>query len=175
MRPYKGTEILIEATAKVLADHPDLLLVMAGRATPERGQWLIECISQSGLQEDSHCRFEYLPTDELACYLALSDVIALPYLYIDQSGVLLSALSLGIPVIASDVGGFAETIRNQDIGFLFASGSVEDLAAQLQEVLSHLDMAKSKANRARSYVLSQLSWSVIADRTIALYRSLSNG
>lgn len=172
MRPYKGTETLIDAMAIVRGQHPDAVLLLAGRAAPDREQVLRERIRRHDLGDNVGCRFDYLPTSELADYFALADAIVLPYLYIDQSGVLLSALALGIPVVASNVGGMAETIRGQDIGFVCSPGSPEDLAAQLAFVLSHMDEARQKAARAKDYALTKLSWPLIAAQTAAIYRSL---
>lgn len=172
MRPYKGTEMLIEAVAALRTHQPDLMLVLAGRASPERKQDLRECILRQGLESHTHCNFDFLPTSDLAYYFALADVIVLPYLYIDQSGVLLSALGLGIPVVASDVGGMAEIIREGELGFHFESGSVEDLVAQLEFVLAHPVEARQRAAEARRYVLVQKSWPAIAERTADIYRTL---
>ncbi len=172
MRPYKGTETLIDAMAIVRGQHPDARLLLAGRAAPDRETALRQRIGRHDLGDAVGCRFDYLPTTELAAYFALADAIVLPYLYIDQSGVLLSALALGIPVVASNVGGMAETIRDEDIGFLCSPGSAEDLALQLAIVLSHLDDARQKAARAKDYALTKLSWSVIAAQTASVYCTL---
>ncbi len=172
MRPYKGTEGLIEAAALLRQQHPDLQLLLVGKATAEREQVLRDCIRSHGLEANVHCRFDYLSTSELAFYFAVADAIVLPYLYIDQSGVLLSALGLGIPVVASDVGGMAEIIRGQDLGFVCQPEAPHDLAAQLAFVLSHPAEARQKAERARRYVLTELGWPAIAERTADLYRTL---
>jgi glycosyltransferase involved in cell wall biosynthesis len=172
MRPYKGTEGLIEAAALLRRQYPDLQLLLVGKATAERAQILRDCIHVHNLEAHVHCRFDYLPTSELAFYFAAADAIILPYLYIDQSGVLLSALGLGIPVVASAVGGMAEIIRGQDLGFICQPESPPDLATQLAFVLAHPAAARQKAERARRYVLTELGWPAIAAQTAAIYRML---
>ena len=172
MRPYKGTELCIEAVSRVRRQYPNVTLVLAGRATPDRKQALETCIREYELTSNVYCHFDYLPTADLANYFALADAIVLPYHYIDQSGVLLSALGTGIPVVASDVGGMAETIRSQDLGTTFAAGSVEALAEAIDDLLSDPTDATRKAERARDYVQKHLGWRSIAAQTAQLYRSL---
>jgi len=172
MRPYKGTELLLEAMAGVVQRHPQAVLLLAGPATPERSRALQACIGRYALDGHVHTHFGYLPTATLAAYFALADVVVMPYLQIDQSGVLLSALGLGLPVIASDSGGVSETIRSQDLGYLTPVGDAEALTATILAVLASLDEARARARRAQAYVCTELGWSRIAAATAALYRRL---
>ncbi len=172
MRPYKGTELLLEAMAGVVQHYPQAVLLLAGPATTERSRALQACIERYNLDGHVHAHFGYVPTATLAAYFALADVVVMPYLQIDQSGVLLSALGLGLPVIASDSGGVSEMIRAQDLGYLTPVGDGEALTETLLAVLASPDEARAKARRARTYVCTELAWSRIAAATVALYRRL---
>ncbi|MCX7851901.1 MAG: glycosyltransferase family 4 protein, partial [Caldilineales bacterium] len=172
MRPYKGTELLLAALPAVLARHPRAVVLLVGPATAERRRALEACVAEYGLERHVHADFSYLPTAALADYFALADVVVMPYRHIDQSGVLLSALGLGLPVIASDSGGVSETIRVQDLGYLTPVGDVEALAATILAVLADGQEAWAKAQRAREYVCTELGWPRIAADTVALYRRL---
>lgn len=169
MRPYKGTEFLLEALPEVLRQHPEATLLLAGPATAEREVQLRAQIASLGLERRTHARFGYLPTASLADYFAAADVVVLPYLQIDQSGVLLTALALGLPVIASDAGGVSETIRAQDIGYLAPAADAGALAATIIRVLSEPKAARQKAQRAQSYARETLGWQGIAEKTLAVY------
>lgn len=172
MRPYKGTELLLAALPAVLARHPQAVVLLAGPATVERRRALEACVAEYGLEGHVHTDFGYLPTAALADHFALADLVVMPYRHIDQSGVLLSALGLGLPVIASDSGGVSETIRAQDLGYLTPVGDVEALAATILAVLADGQEAWAKAQRAREYVCTELGWPRIAADTVALYRRL---
>lgn len=172
MRPYKGTELLLAALPAVLRRYPQAVVLLAGPATAERRRALAAAIAEWGLEGHVHTDFGYLPTATLADYFALADLVVMPYRHIDQSGVLLSALGLGLPVIASDCGGVSETIRAQDLGYLTPVGDVEALAATILAVLADGEGARAKARRAREYVCTELGWPRIAAETVALYRRL---
>ena len=64
-----------------------------------------------------------------------ADVVVLPYRSIDQSGVLATAIALGRPVIATDVGGFGETLADTDAGLLVPPRDPAVLAATISALL----------------------------------------
>ena len=63
-----------------------------------------------------------------------ADMVVLPYRNIYQSGVLFQALRYGVPILASDVGSFSEYVH-PELGKLFKSGDVNDLAQKLDEMI----------------------------------------
>jgi hypothetical protein len=57
-------------------------------------------------------RFCYVSDEELAAYVARADAIVLPYHRSSQSGPLHIALTAGLPVIVTAVGGLVEVVRD---------------------------------------------------------------
>jgi len=99
LRPYKGLDVLLEAW-RGIAD-AELWIVGAPRmdgvdalraAAPANVRWVPRFVSDA----------------EAAAVFARAAVAVLPYREIEQSGVLWTAVGLGVPVILSAVGGFAE-------------------------------------------------------------------
>jgi len=80
----------------------------------------------------------YVPSAELYSLFTLADVVVLPYLVVDQSGVLNIAIAAQTPVIASDIGGLGETLA--DVGIVVAPGSSAALASELHRVLASPDL-----------------------------------
>jgi glycosyltransferase involved in cell wall biosynthesis len=70
----------------------------------------------------------YVPDEELASYFRAADVAVLPYLSATQSGVVQLAFGFGLPVIASNVGGLPDVIREGETGLLVPPGDVSALA-----------------------------------------------
>jgi glycosyltransferase involved in cell wall biosynthesis len=91
----------------------------------------------------------------------LSDVLVAPSVFQEPFGiVVIEAFSNGIPVIASKTGAFPEIIQDGKTGFLFTTGSVDDLVEILKRV-SHepfliSSMAESCFDEARKYTLDNL-------------------
>ncbi len=75
------------------------------------------------------------PREEVGYVLSGLDVLVVPSRwYENQPGVILEAFAVGIPVVATDVGGMSEFVRHEENGLLFERESVEDLARQLRRL-----------------------------------------
>ncbi len=171
---YKGLDVLIEAFALLPTElRQSTRLLVAGK--PGIDMAPIRARAQA-LGVDPRIRWElrYLEEEEIPRLFDEATLVALPYTEIDQSGVLMTALAFGKPVVASWIGGFAETIADGVHGRLTAPGDIPALAAALQSVL--LDVAGQKAMQAAIADLScgALSWDSISQQTLEVYSRLGN-
>ena len=130
-RHDKGSDLALEALA-LLPPHIHLLVVGPTRAFDadalrERGERL-------GILDRVHLRLEHVPDEEVEGFFLASDACLLPYRsnFAGQSGPLLIAAALGLPVLASNVGVLAEMVENYRLGALFPP---EDPAALARSVL----------------------------------------
>ncbi|GGO41952.1 glycosyltransferase [Deinococcus humi] len=117
-RHDKGSDLALEALA-LLPPHIHLLVVGPTRAFDadalrERGDRL-------GITDRLHLRLEHVPDEEVEGFFLASDACLLPYRrnFAGQSGPLLIAASLGLPVLAAEVGVLAETVKTYRLGELF--------------------------------------------------------
>jgi glycosyltransferase involved in cell wall biosynthesis len=108
---------------------------------------------------------------ELAAFFRRADLVVLPYLEIDQSGVLATALAFGAPLLLSAVGGFPE-IAATGAAALVAPGDPAALATELQRLLGDLAARERLGTAAGAAATGPLSWDAIAARTLALYEKL---
>jgi glycosyltransferase involved in cell wall biosynthesis len=115
----------------------------------------------------------FLSDAELAAALRRADVVVLPYRRIDNSGVLAAALAFAAPLVLSDVGGFGELHRRDDVGELVAPGDAADLATVLTRVLGDAELRAALRERSAAAARGPLSWAQIAERTEAVYRELT--
>jgi glycosyltransferase involved in cell wall biosynthesis len=108
----------------------------------------------------------YLPDDEVEALFKAADVVVLPYRSATQSGVTHVAYALGVPVITTDVGGLAETVRPGETGLVVRP---EDPAALAEAVVRFF--ADQLGPRLREGVKSlqrEHSWEALADQVIEL-------
>lgn len=90
-----------------------------------------------------------IPFMEVQDYFALADVVVLPYQEGTTSGVLKLALAFGKPVIATDVGDLAETLR-EGVGVLLpVDCTAADLAAAVREIRQDYDRYAAASEAAR--------------------------
>lgn len=134
LKPKKGISLLLDAIETAgLADALHLSIV--GRVDPA----IQNRLAQSHLALTYHIHPETLHHHLIPYYLTC-DSIAIPSYYDGMPNVLLEAGSLGIPVLASKVGGMAAVIKSGYSGLLFSPGNRSDL----QEALITLINCPSK-------------------------------
>jgi glycosyltransferase involved in cell wall biosynthesis len=88
------------------------------------------------------------------------------------SGVLREAMSMGVPVVATDVGGNKELVENEKTGLLVPPGDSGALAEAVIRLLGDKSLAKSCAEEASRRVRNNYSIDAMVDNTIALYQKL---
>lgn len=156
---YKGADLLLDALERL----PDLRLIMAGKAGGDPHS--IEVCARTGAlvgQGRAWWRDAYIGDDEIGPIFAASDVAVLPYRHIDQSGVLLLALTLGVPVLTTPVGGFAELVDDHNGAFI-ATPTVDAVVRALEDFFAR---PRPSAEAVRASV-AHLSWK----RTLHAYVS----
>jgi len=153
LRKYKGVDVLLEAWPQVVAAVPDARLVIAGRSvdvelpdTPPAGATFIP---------------RFTTEAELGWLLRRAEVCVLPYRQIDMSGIAVSALACGTPLVASDIGGLGEYAGRG--ASLVPPEDPAALADALIAVLGDRTLQQRLAAEAREAVRVHYSWDVIAE------------
>jgi glycosyltransferase involved in cell wall biosynthesis len=85
------------------------------------------------------------------------------------SGVLREAMCMGVPVVATDVGGNSELVKDGKTGRLVPPGDAGALAAAIRHVLADHAQAQDMARAAQENVTSHYSLESMVENTIALY------
>jgi glycosyltransferase involved in cell wall biosynthesis len=126
----KGLHLAVEAMLRL--ESKDTFLLVAGRQNPPPR--VRAGIDRLVRQNRALLMDRYVSsTEEKLCFQA-SDVVLLPYLHhFGTSGILSRAMATGKPVIASDEQLLGRLVRDNDVGWRFASGNVAGLAGCLTE------------------------------------------
>lgn len=169
---YKGVDLLVEvwmSTAE-LRDNNQLKLLVVG---PNKG------VDVSPLHDIPNVvvNEERIPDDEFFYLLARTDVYLLPYRSISQSGALLTALSLHVPVLATAVGGLKEPFSQGRIGWQMNQASSDTLRDSLLYLIQHPEEVQYVRNDQETWqrVCAFFDWKAIGERTEKLYAYLSKG
>jgi glycosyltransferase involved in cell wall biosynthesis len=130
----KGVEHLIRAFVEVRRSAPRAQLRIAGRG-PERDR-LVALARELGV-DDAVFFLGWLPPNDIETELARAWVLVAPSLWAEPLGlVALEAIVRGVPVIATSIGGFAETVEESVSGFLVPNGDVAALANRMAAIAS---------------------------------------
>ena len=165
----KGLPVLLEAASLLRSENHTFELMVIGDG-PERSA--IEELAKK-LQLSSCVRFVgRIAAADLDSTLAKASIVVVPSLAGEVFGLVLAEnMSRGLPVVASDVGCFAEVLG--DAGLTFRVGDAKDLARQIARLLDDSGLASTLSSRARSRILENYQRSQMIEAHAQLYRRLS--
>ena len=165
--PVKGHAILLDATRILQASIGNVALVLVGdgplrkdleanakRLGPEKS------VIFAGQQDQSYD------------FMNMMDVFVLPSLHEGIPMVVLEALALQRPVVATRVGGIPEVIEHGQTGFLAEPSDASSLARLLQRLVEDLPMAVSIGKAGRTRVEEKFTARTMAGKTAELYEQV---
>jgi glycosyltransferase involved in cell wall biosynthesis len=165
---WKAVDLLLEAFAKMPAQIRSTLEIIGDG--PMRAEWghLAARLSLS----DRVIFSGWLSQTESAAHLRNSDVLVLPSLFECGGAVVLEAMAVGLPVIATDWGGPSDYL-DPSCGVLVAPASrqalVEGLLAGMVRLAESPGLCAAMGRAAREKVRGQFDWNAKIDRMLAYY------
>jgi len=167
----KGLGVLLKSWGEHINKYPSDKLYIIGKTTYNISNELefIERFHSSIITS-----FGYKSDEEMLAYYLECDFVVLPYKEASQSGVLMTALSLGKPVIATNVGGFPEVVQAVQGGYIINPNDPDLLSTVINKAssLSEHDLFEWGKN-IRGKTLKKYSWENIAGLTLNFYREIS--
>jgi glycosyltransferase involved in cell wall biosynthesis len=163
----KGFDHLIRATAELVKAGFDLSLLIVGEGDQE--PYLRSLSTELGCA-DRVTLLGYR-SDLTELYQAM-DVFALSSLREGLPNVVLEAMALEIPIVATSVAGVAQLIRDGETGLLVPPKSVAELSAALARLLRDGDLRQRLTQSARRLVETRYSFSVRMQRIREIYDRL---
>lgn len=183
IRKYKGLHNVIPAFAKVAEQRDDVSLLVVGesfwktldttklstkiksalfgfaksvflrKSDDERNYNPLALVEELGLQEKVVMVNEFVPNEEVHKYFQASNAIVTYYLTATPSGVESLAYNFHMPVLATNVGHFPETIKEGFNGYLAEPENIDSMAEQM---LKFIDQPIDRANVAKT--AANMSW-----------------
>jgi D-inositol-3-phosphate glycosyltransferase len=148
VRKYKGLDILLRAMPTILKTLPELRLIVAGEYYGDKAEYdaLIEELKIP--DKNLVLKTEYIPNEDVSLYFSAANVTVLPYRTATQSGIVQIAYNFDTPVIATDVGGLAEIVKDGVSGLIVAQPTPEAVAQKVTEFFTDgLESALSEGVR----------------------------
>lgn len=165
MIALKGLNVAIEAfseTRKELKAH----LVFAGTGKIDAWKRMLDDWS---IPKEEYTFLGKVPYQEMPWLYPLASVFMLPSYSESFPMTILEAMACGVPVVASNVGGIPEMVRDGLDGRLVPPGDPKALSDGLVQVLMDRRGASSLASNARERVVKTLSSKLMAIRTGEMY------
>lgn len=163
----KGHTILIHAFEGLKREIPEAVLVIAGEGYLR--DELSDLVDRLGLK--GSVLFTGFQMD-VRRIIATFDVAVLPSFFEGMGRVLLEAMAMGKPVVASSVGGIPDLVHHGKTGFLVTPGSVSELKSGLLTLIRNKALAKEMGEEGRMRISEEFSAGRMAQSIEKLYREL---
>lgn len=164
IEPYKGIEILLKAAQNTLDRHPNWTLHIAGGGSLEPYR---KYLDRPQIRVSNH----FLSNEEVATAMQTASIVALPYLTATQSGVIPIAFAFRKPVIATNVGGIPDMIKNLETGLLVPPNSISALDYALEKLIGDPALRRELGENGWKYQKEELGWRSIARKHADFYES----
>lgn len=167
----KGVYDLLPAFAQALAARPGMKLLIGGNGEVDQARMRA---AELGLG-DAVEFLGWVGGDRKNELLAQADIFVLPSYNEGLPISLLEAMSWGVPVISTTVGGIPELIRDGTDGYLIEAGDVPALARRLTELAGDPDLRRRMGSAGREQVAESFSREAVLPRLEQLYADISRG
>ena len=161
--PRKGIDTLIRAVAEVAAKNVRVCLVGEGAQREE----LAALAKQMGVADRVH--FFGYRTDRLS-FLKNFDAFVLPSALEGIPRCVMESMAAEIPVIATDIPGCRDIVRDGSTGLLMKVGDSHSLATAIERLMSDPALRSNLASAGRALVEGEFSAAAMASRYVDLYR-----
>jgi glycosyltransferase involved in cell wall biosynthesis len=169
----KGIEDFLEAAAIIAARHADVRFAIIGEPSPIKNRAYLDELSAlaTRLGVGDKVIFTGLRSD-VPALLSAVDVSVMPSLNEALSNVLLESMAAGAAVVATDVGGTSEALRDGENGLLVTPGDPASMAAAITRLLGDPALARGLGARAKQTILDRFSLDRMVHATESLYDRL---
>jgi phosphatidylinositol alpha-mannosyltransferase len=168
LEPRKGLDVLVRAFLRVRAAMPNVRLCVVGEgAQRERCQQMIP----GSIRHDA-LFVGHVDEAEKPRYFASADLFVAPNTGGESFGiVLLEAMAAGLPIVASDIPGFRNVMRDGQQGRFVPPGDAPALAETILTLLSNDKLCHALAAEGRRHA-DEFDWSVVARSIEELYEAV---
>ncbi|MDC6166098.1 TIGR04063 family PEP-CTERM/XrtA system glycosyltransferase [Paucibacter sp. XJ19-41] len=171
---YEGLDLLLDALPQILARRPEVRVLLVGGGPQDEA---LKAQAQRLGLADKVVFTGRVPHAEVTRYYDLVDALVYPRHSMRLTELVtplkpLEAMAQGRILVASDVGGHKELIRDGETGLLFAAGQAEALAAAVNRLLATPELWPRLRAQGRQFVETERNWRASVSRYPAAYERL---
>jgi glycosyltransferase involved in cell wall biosynthesis len=165
--PQKGPFVLLAAVKDALGRHADLHVLLAGDGP--LGEKLRAWVAKENLPSRVHFAGR---RNDVPSLLRAADLFVLPSLWEGLPNVVLEAMAVGVPVVASRVEGVSDLLVDGRTGLIVPPNSAAPLANAIEQILADPVQARKMSRSAQHFVQESFAWQHVIDQYEQLYREL---
>ncbi|MCP3871051.1 MAG: glycosyltransferase, exosortase A system-associated [Gammaproteobacteria bacterium] len=174
---YEGLKLLLAAMPAIIRQNPDVRLLLVGGG--QDAEDLRKLAKASGIEKQVILTGR-IAHDQVRRYYSLIDILCYPRLPMRLTQLVtplkpLEAMAQEKPVLASDVGGHRELIRDGETGILFRAGDVDDLISKIHFMFNNEHAWPEIVAAGRRFIESERTWKSSVANYIPVYERLQAG
>lgn len=168
IRQYKGLDLLLEAMAEKELVEANVHLIVAGEFY-DKPEYYDAIIEKYKLADRVHIQNDFIPNDKVKYYFSAADIVTQTYHTATQSGISQIAYSFDKPILVTNVGGLAEIVPHNKVGYVVEKDSkaiaqaINDYYENNREELFSRNAAEEKM---------KFSWSIFVEKITELVRNI---
>lgn len=161
IRDYKGLDLLLDAYASLIRNHPDVRLVVAGEFYSGEQRYHAQA-AQLGIDDKVLWHTSFVPDSEVRYYFGAADLVVQPYKSATQSGVTQIAYHFQRPMLVTRVGGLPEIVPDGRVGYV-----VEPDSRKIADALERFVSEKPDFSEGLAAERARYSWPVFTTRLLS--------
>lgn len=172
---YEGLDLLLQALPAILAQRPEVRVLLVGGGPQDAA---LKAQAEALGLRDKVVFTGRVPHAEVTRYYDLVDVLVYPRHSMRLTELVtplkpLEAMAQGRILVASDVGGHQELIRDGETGLLFKAGSAEGLSQAVLRLLGQPELWPRLRAQGRRFVEQERNWAASVANYPAVYQALT--
>jgi len=174
LEPKYGPDYLLRAIPGIRARHPDIRVVLLGDGgMRDQLESLCRALGIANIVDF----MGDVPHGEVPRYMANMDIFVMPSVHESETfGVAaIEAQAMGVPVVASRIGGVSEAVLHDRTGLLVPPRDPEALASAVVRLIENEELRRSLAGEGRRFVARHYDWRTNAGRVEQLHADLVSG
>ena len=124
VRKYKGLDLMLKAMADSRIKAMGIKLIIAGEFYDDKNEYT-DLIADLGIAKNIIMKSDFIPANKVKDYFCSADMITQTYRTATQSGVTQIAYSFNRPMLVTNVGGLAEIVPNNKVGYVTSQNPTE--------------------------------------------------
>ena len=123
VRKYKGLDLMLKAMGDSRIKAMGIKLIIAGEFYDDKMEYT-DMITNLGIEDNIIMKSDFIPAEKVKNYFCAADMITQTYRTATQSGVTQIAYSFDRPMLVTDVGGLAEIVPNNKVGYVTSQNPI---------------------------------------------------
>lgn len=165
----KGLFTLIESMPSVVKKFKNAKFIISGKGQSDEMKKLIVHAERLDVK-DNIIFTGYFPDKKLPKLYQTADVFAFSTFYEHHPFAVLEALSTGLPVVTTKVGGIPETIQNGKNGFMCEPFNSKEFSDRILYLLEHPSEALEMGRLARKTIEANYDWRILVKKALEVYQ-----